>query len=401
MDVVENLKTVKEVFVDFNTIGKELPNAKLKEISFFKKTNTLNIVLYNSNLIDIKDLYGFEKYLGLRFSISNINIKLEKEEVDQKETIDEIIKNNWNDLIDYLSYKHPMTKAILKDSNIEIEDQNINVLLTKKGKDFLNVKKFDDILSNIIFNFYGIKYKIKYIEDITSEKMNEYRKQNEELEKEIIKKVSIENTEVKNNNEISNNSDLVNVEGSNDNSSNLIDTEEEYLKELEEKELEKDVILGKMSKAKDTKVTIKEISVDNKRISLEGRIMSCDARETKTGKGMLIFELFDGTGIITCKSFTAEIKEANEVCEKIKKASGIKVIGKASLDTYVNDVTVMANVILEINDENLPKLPTEDNDSPLIYGMNMEIVEPLVKIENLSVDSRKCFYRWRNNYNGR
>ena len=401
MDVVENLKTVKEVFVDFNTIGKELPNAKLKEINFFKKTNTLNIVLYNSNLIDIKDLYGFEKYLGLRFSISNINIKLEKEEVDQKETIDEIISNNWNDLIDYLSYKHPMTKAILKDSNIEIEDQNINVLLTKKGKDFLNVKKFDDILSNIIFNFYGIKYKIKYIEDITSEKMNEYRKQNEELEKEIIKKVSIENTEVKNNNEISNNSDLVNVEGSNDNSSNLIDTEEEYLKELEEKELEKDVILGKMTKAKETKATVKGLSVDNKRIALEGRITSCDARETKTGKGMLIFELYDGTGIITCKSFTTDIKEANEVCEKIKKASGIKVIGKASLDTYANDVTVMANVIVEISDENLPKLPTEDNDSPLIYGMNMEIVEPLVKIENLSVDSRKCFSRWRNNNNGR
>lgn len=102
---------------------------------------------------------------------------------------------------------------------------------------------------------------------------------------------------------------------------------------------------------------------------------------------MIIFDLYDGTGIITCKSFTPDSKEGNEVAEKIKKASGIKAIGKASLDTFANDVTVMANTIYEVDGENFPKLPTEDEDSPLILGMNPEIKEPLVKIQDIGVES--------------
>ena len=57
------------------------------------------------------------------------------------------------------------------------------------------------------------------------------------------------------------------------------------------------------------------------------------------------------------------------------------------LDSFINDVVVMANIIYEINGENFPKLPTEDDTSPLIYGMNPEIKEPLIKIENLTTES--------------
>ena len=84
--------------------------------------------------------------------------------------------------------------------------------------------------------------------------------------------------------------------------------DETYLQELEQMDEENNIILGKASKAKENKVRIKEITAENKRITIEGRVVTCESRETKTGKGMIIFDLYDGTGIITCKSFTPDSK---------------------------------------------------------------------------------------------
>ena len=84
------------------------------------------------------------------------------------------------------------------------------------------------------------------------------------------------------------------------------------------------IIFGKPSKAKEKKMKIKDIDANSGRITLEGRIVNSECRETKTGKGMLIYEIYDGTGIITCKSFAKDLKEGQEITEKIKNANAIK-----------------------------------------------------------------------------
>ena len=76
---------------------------------------------------------------------------------------------------------------------------------------------------------------------------------------------------------------------------------------------------------------------------------------------MLIIDLYDGTGTIVCKSFAKDIKEGNDIKAQIEQAKGIKVIGKAGLDTYAGDVTVIANTIIEI-ENNIPDLPKEEEE---------------------------------------
>lgn len=99
---------------------------------------------------------------------------------------------------------------------------------------------------------------------------------------------------------------------------------------------------------------------------------------------MIIFELYDGTGVMTCKSFAKDIKEGNEITEKIKNAKAIKITGKAGLDTYAGDVTVIANTIIE-TETDIPEMPEEaEEDTPLILGRNMNITAPLTKITELS-----------------
>lgn len=424
----QEYKHIREVFRDFNSSNQNIMNSKVKSINLFKKTNTLEITLITNILIEVKGVYAFEKYLEVRFGIANIKIKIENEKVEQNiedkvcestgtDEIGSKVEKQWEDIIEYISYKHPMFKAILAKSTMGVDNKNINVLLSKKGKDFLSAKKFDEILSNVIFNVYGARYKVTCTENVSEDDIKKYQEYNKKMEEEAIRNLQVkaqENMEEYSGAEVRSgapketNSTEASVAGSQGENGMPhpppIDipfddsyfgevppppppTEEDYLLELEEMNDAKNYILGKPSKAKENKVKIKEITAENKRITIEGRVVTCECRETKTGKGMIIFDLYDGTGIITCKSFTTDSKEGNVVADKIRNASGIKTIGKAGLDAFAGDVTVMSNIIVEINGDNFPKLPTEDEDSPLILGMNPEIKEPLIKVQDVGVES--------------
>ena len=401
------LKQVKDVFKDYNTINKEIVEARIKSMNLFKKTNSLELVLLTDKEIKIRDISSFENYLESRFGIKLVTTKVEmtnKEEQNVEETCETSsitnhsarIEKEWIDIIDYISNKHPMTKAILNNSKISIDGNAANVILEFKGREFLLAKKYDEILSNLLKDIYGCKYKVSYIEQVSEEAIRRKQILAEEMQKQAIieaQKESLIEIEESKANSSSATSDFDMQESAEIPYAPPIDdkditvNDEEYLQELEDMEEEANVIFGTLSKAKEFKVKIKDIEASNKKITIEGRIVSCDARETKTGKGMLIYDIYDGTGIITCKSFTKNIEEGNEVADKIRKASGIKTTGKAGLDNFAGDVTLMANTIVEINGENFPKLPTEDEDSPLILGMNPNIKEPLVKIQDLNTDS--------------
>ena len=148
-----------------------------------------------------------------------------------------------------------------------------------------------------------------------------------------------------------------------------------------------DYIIGKPSKAKENHVKIKDINANSGKVTIEGRIVELDSRDTKSGKKMIILDIYDGTGIMTCKSFCT-MEESTIVLEKLEKVKAIKIIGKAGLDTFAGDVTIIANSVIE-TDAEVPELPEEDNSSPLILGNSLTINEPLVKIKDLGVDDKK------------
>lgn len=159
-----------------------------------------------------------------------------------------------------------------------------------------------------------------------------------------------------------------------------IPTEEEMIQE--EPLTQDDYIMGKPSKAKEKYIKIKDISANDGRVTLEGRVTTSDVRETKSGKGMIIFEIYDGTGLITIKSFAKDLKEGQDIVAKIQETKIVKVIGKAGLDTYAGDITVIANTIAKSNIE-VPEMPEERDDTPIILGNTENITETLVKVEDL------------------
>ena len=372
------IKTIAEVFSDYKT-NTNIKDAEILVMNLNKKQNTLEIELKSREYIEIKELWFFEKFLKDRFQFSNVDMKINYEETAEIKEI----KKEWTNLICYMVHKYPLMKPmILLKSTIEIEKNNINVNMKIKGADFLRARKLDQELERVIKNLFGFNYKIHFIEILTKEEQKALQEKEERAKREVVEHIIEEKMEQIHHEEVA----VPEIEYNNL-PPDIPPMPEEMVEGIEEIEEENNLILGKITKAKENHKKIKEISAEDARVTLEGRVVTSECRETKSGKGMLIFELFDGTGVITCKSFAKDITEGNETLEKIKAAEGLKVTGKAGLDAYAGDITVIGNTIFTIKGDNLPKIPEENDDTPLILGMTEVMKSPLTKINDLHTES--------------
>ncbi len=381
---MENLKKIKEIFSDYKN-NSQMQECYISKIGINKKTNKLTIILNTDKFVQIKDMWDFEKYLMERFQIKDIEMIFNYEDGTK---IPEV-KDEWKNIICYMAHKHPLMKPILlMKSTIEIENNNINVKMHIKGADFLRTRKTDKQVEITIKNLIGKEYKINLEEQISKEELTRQEENNRLLEEQLIRNRIEEmkrHEEEKANTKIQEPPDYY-VPLPSDS-----DIPPEELGEMVPPQVLEnnniDYIIGKPSKAKENHVKIKDINANSGKVTIEGRIVELDSRDTKSGKKIIIMDVYDGTGIMTCKSFTT-MEEAEEILEKIEKVKAIKIIGKAGLDTYAGDVNIIANSVIE-TDAEVPELPEEDNSSPLILGNSLTINEPLVKIKDLGVDDKK------------
>ncbi len=381
---MKNLKKIKEIFSDYKN-NSQMQECYISKIGINKKTNKLTIILNTDKFVQIKDMWDFEKYLMERFQIRDIEMIFNYEDGTK---IPEV-KDEWKNIICYMAHKHPLMKPILlMKSTIEVENNNINVKMHIKGADFLRTRKTDKQVEITIKNLLGKEYKINLEEQISKEELTRQEENNRLLEEQLIRNRIEEmkrHEEEKANAKIQEPPDYY-VPLPSDS-----DIPPEELGEMVPPQVLEnnniDYIIGKPSKAKENHVKIKDINANSGKVTIEGRIVELDSRDTKSGKKIIIMDVYDGTGIMTCKSFTT-MEEAEEILEKIEKVKAIKIIGKAGLDTYAGDVNIIANSVIE-TDAEVPELPEEDNSSPLILGNSLTINEPLVKIKDLGVDDKK------------
>ena len=168
----KELKTVKQVFKDYDSNSFALSEAKVVCVNIYKKTNTLEIKLKVTSTILMKDLTNFEKYLNKRFGFKQVDIKIDADESIETD-FNQKIEAEWKDIVEYMAYKHPLTKALLKNSTISIQDNKIIVKLAMKGKAVLEARGFDKILATKLKDLYHKNYVVTYQEEITEEQMRQ------------------------------------------------------------------------------------------------------------------------------------------------------------------------------------------------------------------------------------
>ncbi len=336
------LKTVGQVFPD-EKFDDSLLRCKIKSANLYKKTNTITLLLLSNEKLDLISIYKFENFLKNRFNVKDARIIVEAD-------IDFDINIEWIGIVRYLNIKHPMTKAILINSKPILQDKNLIVKLAVKGKDFLIGGGFEKELEKVLNDFYGRKIKVEYVEELDKELVKKYEENTKRIERMAIElasqeivsnekeeeKVKTQSKDKKENKNFSEKSTPNEQQPTMESNAPIVNEPEEITP----------LILGRSLNIKETLVKVEDISVDSGKLSLEGEIINMDSRELKSGKFLVMFDLYDGTSTITCKSFVIPEK-IKEVTKRLKNAKGIKIEGTAQFDPFSKELGVIANTIIE------------------------------------------------------
>lgn len=129
----------------------------------------------------------------------------------------------------------------------------------------------------------------------------------------------------------------------------IVEISDENLPELpSEDEIEETpLILGSSPNITDPLVKVEDLGVDDGRVALQGEVIFTEDRTLKSGKTLFSFDLYDGTSTITCKAFLDKEK-AKRSMKRIQNAKGLMIAGTAQMDSFSNELTVMANTIVEM-----------------------------------------------------
>lgn len=319
-------RMLKEIFKDFE-INSDIINTKIKSINLYKKTNKLEVNILSDKPIKVKDVGAFEKYLIKRFMLKDALIHISYIEGIKNDFLSE-----WDDILDYLSYKHPLTKALLRNCILDLDGNNLNVRLKLSGSDILYGGNMDKILSDLIFDVFNQKLKIKYIDNDSEEEKVKALEYRQKLQENVIKKVQEKSNILDNMKEDKPEKEKIepSMQESKTDSNRQVtnnnkqeDKHESKDKKSEEPEEITPLILGRNQNIKDPLVKVIDISIDSGKISLEGEVINTDSRELKTGKFLFMFDLYDGTSTITCKAFIEKdkfkaVSRKNKICQRGK-----------------------------------------------------------------------------------
>ena len=376
------MQKVKDIFSDYSNRQDNICEADFLKANLYKKSNRLEVCLTSSNKISIGEVSNFEDYIVDRFKVGSARIEIQYQDIDVEPTIE----NDWQNLVTYMSRKEPMTRAILRNSTVNIEDSTVCVDLKIKGADFLCSKKFDKGLEHLIYNLYNKRFKVNFQEDPQKSK-EEYDKYLKAQEHEAImhlQEIARREAEEKTNAPVVS-----------------ISTEAEVSKEEKHIDVEQSngLIIGKVSTFRSKFASISDINDSTTKVNVEGEIINVTTRDIKNNRTIISFSIDDGNASITCKSFV-DTNLVQGILEHLKEGQGVKVDGNAKFDDYANEITIMANNVVisgfklsgkggEASDTK--EETAQDEQSPLIYGRSFTIKAPKTKIIDINNDTdRVC-----------
>ncbi|WP_158737726.1 PolC-type DNA polymerase III [Alteribacillus sp. YIM 98480] len=101
---------------------------------------------------------------------------------------------------------------------------------------------------------------------------------------------------------------------------------------------------------KDEPVPLETIQEEERRMTVQGYVFEAETRELRSGRTLLTFKITDYTDSILVKMFSRD-KEDVPQFEALKKGMWLKVRGGVQNDTFVRDLVMIANDIIQIQPE--------------------------------------------------
>lgn len=325
------MKKINEVFSDYEA-GSNIRDAVVQGVHLKKKSQIMELSISSDKYIETHEVEGLNEFIKNRFMLNDAKIIINyNKDVERKP-----LKEGFNDIINYLSGKHPLLKAALLGSSYEIGenaiDFKINMLMSKTLKDL----RYDRKIQEALKDEYGKTFMINFEDVVTHD--------------EIVKLNEAENTRKllqaqKEMGELPHKKAAHKTPKA-EKSPKEFTYKKEYTKSNEPKVDNSLLILGRNANIKSPVIKIADLTPYEERVALQGEISNMENKELRSGKILVSFDLYDGSSSIACKSFL-KAEESDEVLGRLKKAKGVRIFGNSGVSKFSNEVEIIANTIVE------------------------------------------------------
>ena len=313
----DNLKRINEIFSDYKADG-NISTAIVEATVLKKKSKILEIKLSSDKYIDVKEIEGLNTFIKKRFYLNDSEITVEYAEGTVKKPVEKELK----DIILSMSDKHPLLKAVMKNTEFEVINNIINFNSKIVVSDTLMAMGYDKKISKVIEKLYGSTYKINFVDKVCSEELQRLQDDKREKEKQIVKEQAKAAPELP--------KEALQINQA----------------ENDKKKENTPLILGRNANIKEPIIKIIDIIPDEGKVAIIGEISNIEAKELKSGKTLISFALYDGSSSMTCKAFIKP-GEDGEVLARLKNAKGVKLSGNASNSKFSGEIEFVANTIVE------------------------------------------------------
>ncbi|MBD7909966.1 DNA polymerase III subunit alpha [Clostridium cibarium] len=332
------MKRVGEVFSDYKMYG-NINTAVIESVAIRKRTRILEMEISSGNYIEIEEIDKLSKFIKEKFQLNDSRITVKYSDGITVKPIEEELKN----IVLYMAKKHPVLKAAVNNSEYEVEGSNINFNFRIPIANFFKTMEYDKKIHNVIKNMYGKTYNINFIDKVSVEDIVRMEEDKRANEMEYIK------------NEIKN---IQNINAAVEQSKKVEENNQETKGKGDSKKGNPFLILGRSANIKDPVVKIIHITPNEGRVVIEGEISNIEAKELRSGKTLISFDLYDGSSSLTCKVFCKPGEEV-EVLSRLKKAKGVKLAGNAGYSNFSHEVELIANIVIET--DGIKRVKRQDN----------------------------------------
>ena len=106
-------------------------------------------------------------------------------------------------------------------------------------------------------------------------------------------------------------------------------------------------------------IKLVDIQPEKSVVHVEGKVVKMnDTRQTKTGRFIVSFDIYDGSTTLNCQSFVNEdVKEKAE--KNLKPGTWVKVEGNAGFNDFIKEININANTVVKIDGHSEPKRDTD------------------------------------------
>ena len=361
---MEKNKELKLVFPDFN-INESFANLIIIDANLYKRTNKLEMFIGSNYVLDIIDLAKFRNFLINKFKFTDVEFKINYDE-SLNELLKESINLQWNNIVKYMNVFNPMIGAFLAGSNADIDADKL--IINNICSEFANMiknQKLDKYIHEFILNYFGMGLKIDF--DTNKDTVTEiFQKEKDVLVKEFI--LTANDIAVKNSIEQPNKpkeTPAYNTQKSFNKVYFPKNDGEQNNKKSEPISDDPNLIIGRNpNNSNFNKNVTKLIDIQPEKtvVHVEGKVVKMnDVRQTKTGRFIVSFDIYDGSTTLNCQSFVNE--DAKAKAEKnLKPGTWVKVEGNAGFNDFIKEININANTVVKIDGYSEPKRDADNAD---------------------------------------